>query len=51
MVPSLKTMLSTTEYGVEVSHISEDKKFKSHASPGKVMLLLFWDCSGPGILS
>jgi hypothetical protein len=28
MVPSLKTMLSTTEYGVEISHISEDKKIQ-----------------------
>jgi hypothetical protein len=35
-----------TVYGVETSHIWEDKKFKSQNSAGKVILLLFWEFSG-----
>lgn len=31
---------------METPHISKDKKFKSLASVGKVMLLLFWDFNG-----
>jgi hypothetical protein len=35
-----------TVYGVETPYISKDKIFKSQASAGKVILLLFWDFNG-----
>ena len=31
---------------METLHVSKDKKFKSQASAGEVMLILLWDCNG-----